>query len=54
MAAIVLVYFYSIHIINTTWLISDNSFRSGVAFTKGILCCGMIYFLKSTLVDFAV
>ena len=54
MAVIVQVYFYSILMTNTTWLISDDSFRSGVAFTKGILWCAVIYFLKSTLVDFAV
>lgn len=54
MAVIVLVYFYSILMTNTTWAVSDGSFRSGVAFTKGILWCAVIYFLKSTLVDFAV
>lgn len=33
---------------------SDDTFRTGVAFTKGILWCAVISFLKSTLVDFAV
>jgi ankyrin repeat protein len=54
MAVIVLVYYYSILMTNTSWGVSDESFRSGVAFTKGILWCAVIYFLKSTLVDFAV
>lgn len=54
MAVIVLVYYYSILMTNTSWGVSDDSFRTGVALTKGILWCAVIYFLKSTLVDFAV
>lgn len=54
MAVIVLVYYYSILMTNTSWGVSKESFRSGVAFTKGVLWCAVIYFLKSTLVDFAV
>jgi hypothetical protein len=51
---IVLVYYYSTLMTNPEFGISDQSFRSGVAFTKGVLWCAVIYFLKSTLVDFAV
>jgi len=55
MSVIVLVYYYSI-VMTSYDLGSDDLdvFRSGAAFTKGILWCAVIYFLKSTLVDFAV
>lgn len=33
---------------------TEQRFRAGVAFTKGVLWMAVIYFLKSTLVDFAV
>ena len=39
---------------NDEWGISNQAFRYGVAFTQGVLWCAVIYFLKSTLVDFAV
>lgn len=54
MTVIVLVYYYSILMTNPDFGVSHQSFRSGVAFTKGVLWCAVIYFLKSTLVDFAV
>mmetsp|Transcript_12589 Transcript_12589/g.19155 ORF Transcript_12589/g.19155 Transcript_12589/m.19155 type:complete len:867 (-) Transcript_12589:550-3150(-) len=53
MCLIVLVFYYGSAMINDD-IGSDESFRSGVAFTKGILWCAVISFLKSTLVDFAV
>jgi len=54
MAVIVLVYYYSVVMTSTSFGVPNESFRSGVAFTKGVLWCAVIYFLKSTLVDFAV
>ena len=53
-AVIVLVYYYAILMTNDDFGVSNETFRSGVAFTKGVLWCAVIYFLKSTLVDFAV
>eukprot|EP00545_Synedropsis_sp_CCMP1620_P004645 CAMPEP_0119005156 /NCGR_PEP_ID=MMETSP1176-20130426/1557_1 /TAXON_ID=265551 /ORGANISM="Synedropsis recta cf, Strain CCMP1620" /LENGTH=861 /DNA_ID=CAMNT_0006956929 /DNA_START=352 /DNA_END=2937 /DNA_ORIENTATION=+ len=54
MAVISLVYYYSVLMTNSSYGVSDEMFRSGCAFTKGVLWCAVIYFLKSTLVDFAV
>lgn len=53
-AVIVLVYYYAVLMTNDDLGVSNETFRSGVAFTKGVLWCAVIYFLKSTLVDFAV
>jgi ankyrin repeat protein len=58
MAVITLVFYYSILMTgdiqgkNLGW--GNNEFRTGVAFTKGVLWTAVIYFLKSTQVDFAV
>jgi ankyrin repeat protein len=58
MAVITLVFYYSILMTgdiqgkNLGW--GDDQFRTGVAFTKGVLWTAVIYFLKSTQVDFAV
>lgn len=52
-SVIVLVFYFSAAMVNEE-LGSDNTFRTGVAFTKGVLWCAVISFLKSTLVDFAV
>lgn len=54
MSVIVLVYYYAVIMTNSEFGVDDEIFRSGVAFTKGVLWCAVIYFLKSTLVDFAV
>lgn len=53
MSVIVLVYYYAVIMTDTNFGVKE-SFRSGVAFTKGVLWLAVIYFLKSTLVDFAV
>lgn len=57
MTVITLVLYYSILMTPadpTSWGLSDDAFRAGVAFTKGVLWMAEIYFLKSTQVDFAV
>ncbi|KAL7579887.1 hypothetical protein ACA910_004894 [Epithemia clementina (nom. ined.)] len=51
---IFLVYYYSMLMTNDTWGLSNSSFRSGAAFTQGVLYVDVIVFLKSTYVDFAV
>jgi len=53
MCVIVLTFYYAIVMTNDDFGDNDR-FRSGVAFTKGVLWLDVIYFLKSTLVDFAV
>jgi len=54
-AVIVLVLYYAILMADgNAAAISDEAFRSGVAFTQGLLWVGAIMFLKKTLVDFAV
>jgi ankyrin repeat protein len=53
MAVITLSFYYAILMTGFDG-IGKEQFRSGVAFTKGILWMAVIYFLKSTLVDFAV
>ena len=50
---IVLVYYNSIIMTNVEFG-SPEIFRPGAAFTKGILWLNVIYFLKSTQIDFAV
>ena len=68
MAVITLVFYYSIIMSNpdpdpnAAWGLGQtegsdepgSAFRAGVAFTKGVLWLAVIYFLKSTQVDFAV
>ena len=55
MAVITMVFYYSILMTGgDDWGVSDEKFRAGCAFTKGVLWMAMIYFLKSTQVDFAV
>ena len=51
---IVLIFYYGILMATGSPGFGDESFRTGVAFTKGILWIAFISFLKSTLVDFAV
>lgn len=55
-AVIILVLYYAILMVtpNQVSLISDEGFRSGAAFTQGLLWVAIIMFLKKTLVDFAV
>jgi ankyrin repeat protein len=53
MAVITLSFYYAILMTGYDGL-GKEQFRSGVAFTKGVLWMAVIYFLKSTLVDFAV
>jgi ankyrin repeat protein len=55
MAVITLVLYYSIIMTgDSDWGLGDDQFRAGVAFTKGVLWLALIFFLKSTQVDFAV
>ena len=64
MAVITLVYWYGVYmareiedgeLVDYDYKDLERSyFRPGVAFTKGVLWMAVIYFLKSTLVDFAV
>lgn len=56
MAVITMVFYYSILMTgeDEDWGLSKESFRAGCAFTKGVLWMAVIYFLKSTQVDFAV
>ena len=51
---IFLVYYYSILMATDSAGLSNEAFRSGAAFTQGILYVDVIVFLKSTYVDFAV
>jgi len=53
-AVIVLVYYYAALMASGGAAISDEAFRSGVAFTQGLLWAAIIMFLKRALVDFAV
>jgi hypothetical protein len=53
MSVITLVSYYAILMTGIAPL-GNSEFRSGVAFTKGVLWMAVISFLKSTLVDFAV
>lgn len=52
-AVIILVFSHGIIMAGEVDVIEEY-FRSTVAFTEGVLWCAIIYFLKSTLVDFAV
>jgi hypothetical protein len=54
MLVIVLVTYYGVLMVDSDLGLGDTSFRSGAAFTKGILWTAVIVYLKSTLVDFAV
>jgi ankyrin repeat protein len=54
MTVITLVFYYAIIMTSVGLEVSPEMFRSGVAFTKGVLWAAVIYFLKATLVDFAV
>jgi ankyrin repeat protein len=59
MAVITMCFYYAILMSHGSgtdddWGIGAKEFRSGCAFTKGVLWLAMIYFLKSTQVDFAV
>lgn len=56
MAVITMVFYYSILMSNEeeSWGWGKEQFRAGCAFTKGVLWMAVIYFLKSTQVDFAV
>jgi Ankyrin repeats (3 copies) len=55
MTVIVLTFHYSILMITESpAVMSEGSFRAGCAFTKGVLWMAVIFFLKSTQVDFAV
>lgn len=51
---IVLVTYYAIIMASASVVITNTAFRSGVAFTQGLLWVATIMFLKKTLVDFAV
>jgi hypothetical protein len=54
-AVIVVVFYFTILMTDDSFaLISNDTFRNGVAVAKGVLWCAVIYYLKSTLVDFAV
>ena len=53
MSVITLVFYYAIIMTGFNGIGRDQ-FRTGVAFTEGVLWMAVIYFLKSTLVDFAV
>jgi Ion transport protein/Ankyrin repeats (many copies) len=53
-SVIVLVTYYAVLMATGASVISDAAFRSGVAFTQGLLWVSIIMFLKNTLVDFAV
>jgi ankyrin repeat protein len=53
-AVIFLVSYYAVLMLEEGSGIDNNKFRSGVAFTQGILYLDVIVYLKSTYVDFAV
>lgn len=54
MSVIFVVFYFTSLMASDTTLVSNETFRTGVAYAKGILWCAVIYYLKSTLVDFAV
>jgi hypothetical protein len=54
MSVIILVFYYAVCMTDDTLGISDEAFRTGLAFTKGVLWISFISFLKSTLVEFSV
>jgi hypothetical protein len=55
MLVIILVFYFSVIMsMGPEAGVDSDFFRSGVAFTKGVLWMAVIYFLKSTRVDFAV
>jgi hypothetical protein len=49
-----MVMYYGILMSTGSELVGDDAFRSGIAFTQGLLWVAIIMFLKKTLVDFAV
>jgi hypothetical protein len=51
---VILVFYYAVQMTTGGYAISNDAFRTGVAFTKGMLWINFIYFLKSTLVEFSV
>jgi hypothetical protein len=53
-AVIFVVFYFTILMAGDTVLFSNEAFRTGAAYAKGVLWCAVIYYLKSTLVDFAV
>jgi len=53
-SVIVLVFYYAFAMTDDQIGVSRNAFRTGVAFTKGVLWISFISFLKSTLVEFSV
>ena len=53
-AIIMVIYYAALMAQGSVAAISDESFRSGAAFTQGLLWVSIIMFLKKTLVDFAV
>ena len=53
-SVILLVFFFCAIMLTGVPIRSDESFRSGVAITKGILWMSVISFLKSTQVEFSV
>lgn len=54
-AVITVVFYFTILMTDDSLVaIGNETFRNGVAVAKGVLWCAVIYFLKSTLVDFAV
>jgi hypothetical protein len=54
MSVIILVFYYAVCMTDDSLGISDEAFRTGLAFTKGVLWISFISFLKSTLVEFSV
>ena len=54
MSVIILVFYYSVLMTDDSLGVSNDAFRIGVAFTKGVLWISFISFLKSTLVEFSV
>lgn len=53
-SVIFLLFYYALLMTNDNHGVSDETFRSGVTFTQGILYVDVIVYLKSTYVDFAV
>jgi hypothetical protein len=51
---LILVFFYAMEMTVGGAVLSNDAFRTGVAFTKGILWTNFIYFLKNTLVQYSV
>ena len=54
MTVIVLVFYYGVLMTDDTLGLGNDTFRTGVTFTQGVLWVAIIVYLKSTLVDFAV